>query len=95
VSIRSDPFRRLALAIDGKQANGEWTYDEVTGLTITAEWGPGPRQRTTITIGGHNAVEVLFALLRPAAAQLSRQREADIENYYRQQDYQRPGLGSR
>lgn len=91
MSIRSDPFRRIALAINGKGANGTWTYDEATGLTIEASWGPGPKQQATITIGSHNVVELLFALMRPAADQLERQRENDVENHYRQQDYQRRG----
>lgn len=92
MTIRSDPFRRLSLAINGKNANGTWTYDEVTGLTIEANWGPGPKQRTTITIGDHNAVELLFALLTPAADQLRRQRDADVESHYMQEHYQRLGL---
>ena len=91
MTIRSDPFRRIVLDINGKRANGTWTYDEVTGLTIEASWGPGPKQRTTITIGDHNAVELLFALMAPAADQLRRQRDADVEGHYRQQDYQRRG----
>lgn len=78
--MRGDPYQHIVLDVNGKRANGQWSYDEAEGVTIEAEWGPGPKQRCTIRIPDHSLLELHYATLRGAAKALDRRRAADRES---------------